>query len=34
MKTIVYRLNGKENLYDFNTIKNIVKHQRSNFEEN
>ena len=32
MKTIVYRLNGKENLYDFNTIKNIVKHQRSKLQ--
>jgi hypothetical protein len=32
MKTIVYRLNGKENLYDFNTIINIVKHQRSKLQ--
>jgi hypothetical protein len=32
MKTIVYRLNGKENLYDFNTIKHILKHQRSKLQ--
>jgi hypothetical protein len=32
MRTIVYRLNGKENLYDFNTIKNIVKYQRSKLQ--
>lgn len=32
MKIIEYRLNGNETLYDFNTIKNILKTDRSKLQ--